>query len=377
MSPEAAEQEQEQSWAERMLETVPDLGALAEQLRTDPGEVIPPPAKVRALVGTARLFGDQRPEHMTAELERERAELLQFARQAVEKLRQGRGLAVPLTAEEQRGAAAMVTFITRPALLVQNGTFVEPPAMWKEDLDRRKSLIERTLRSVGRIEIEGDPLHPWVGTGWVVADGLLITNRHVVKVFAAPVSQAAGETRWRIREGLRARIDFGEEWQSAADPDGRSTFDVPAEEPIRVHPVHDLALVPVKRTSRGGTPLPERLLLAANGDALVEGTKVYVAGYPAVDDRGRELSSMYRLFASIFDVKRLQPGQIMQVLPETGTLLHDCSTLGGNSGSCVVDLRTGRVAGLHYAGFHRHANLAIAFWQLVDDPLLREAGVRF
>lgn len=84
---------------------------------------------------------------------------------------------------------------------------------------------------------------------------------------------------------------------------------------------------------------------------------------------------MYRLFEGIFDVKRLQPGQVMELLPESSTLLHDCSTLGGNSGSCVVDLTTNRAVALHYGGFHRHANVAVALWMLGQEPLLREAGV--
>jgi S1-C subfamily serine protease len=375
-----APEDGEKSLADLVIRTVPDLDDLRSRITSDPGAVIPPPSKVRALVGTAHLFGDQRPEQLTEEMERERQELLRFARMAVEAIGKGRGVHVPLTAEESRGAQAILTFVTRPALLVQDDKFVEPPPLWAEKLTRRRQRIQRTLPSVGRIEVDGHPRRiPWVGTGWVVRPGVVMTNRHVVEEFAEPEAGDETQTRWRIRPGMAARIDFGEEWPPSAD-EGR-TYDVPGDALIRVYPerAYDLALVSVSQTARGSgaRPFPAPLPIASNGDAITEGQPVYTVGYPARDPRSRELAAMYRLFDAIFDVKRLQPGQVMQVLPETNTALHDCSTLGGNSGSCVVDLETNQVIGLHYAGLHRHANLAIALWKLVDDRFLRDAGVTF
>ena len=55
----------------------------------------------------------------------------------------------------------------------------------------------------------------------------------------------------------------------------------------------------------------------------------------------------------------------------------DSSTLGGNSGSCVIDLEMNQVVGLHFGGLYREANQAVALWQLTEDPLLRSAGVNF
>jgi hypothetical protein len=51
--------------------------------------------------------------------------------------------------------------------------------------------------------------------------------------------------------------------------------------------------------------------------------------------------------------------------------------LGGNSGSCVVDLETNQVIGLHFAGQYMQYNEAVALWRLADDPLLGRAGVNF
>jgi hypothetical protein len=346
------------SLGEHAAEILPDLDTLAEQLRADTGEALPKLAKVRALIGP-NAFGAG--GEITAELQREREELLGFARRAVEALRQCRGMEIRLMPEEEIGVQALLAFTARPAILVQDGRFAEPPPVWRELDDLYRSGIEATLPSVGRVEVLGHPQLTWAGTAWVAAPGFVVTNRHVVQ---------------RIEEGQGARIDFGRELD--VPPDERKIFDVREDEPVLVHPEHDLALVPVARRSRDGAdPLPPALSIAADGGEVGEGRKVYVAGHPARDDRAPERLLQYRLFQGIFDVKRLQPGQVMQVLPETGTLLHDCSTLGGNSGSPVIDLETNQVIGLHYAGFHRHANLAVALWRLADDPLLSAAGVGF
>jgi V8-like Glu-specific endopeptidase len=64
------------------------------------------------------------------------------------------------------------------------------------------------------------------------------------------------------------------------------------------------------------------------------------------------------------------------VYPYRALFTHDCSTLGGNSGSCVIDLESNRVLGLHFKGRYLEANWAVALWKLADDPLLKKAGVR-
>lgn len=353
-------------------------GELLDRLDRDPNAVLPPPAKVRALVSDLGLFGNQRVS--TPELERAREELLHFARRAIDALRQGRDPAVPPTPEEETGAAVLKAFVVRPVLLIQDDEFVTPQPPWQEDLEHFRSRIQRkTLPGVCRIAVDGALRAPLVGTGWLAAPGLLMTNRHVVQGFTRPVSTAERETRWRVIDGVRARADFAEEEEGAPGYRPDRTFDVPAGAEILVHPEADLALVPVAGASRGPEPrlLPVPLVLAAGGESMVEGRKVYAVGYPANDPFNEDPLNKNLLFQAIYNVKRLQPGQVMQVLADRGAVLHDCSTLGGNSGSCLVDLATNQVVGLHYAGYHRRGNFAVALWNLVGDPLLREAGVRF
>ena len=58
-------------------------------------------------------------------------------------------------------------------------------------------------------------------------------------------------------------------------------------------------------------------------------------------------------------------------------ILHDCSTLGGNSGSPLIDLETHKVIGLHFGGIEKNANFAIPLFAMTQDPLLVACGVNF
>ena len=47
-----------------------------------------------------------------------------------------------------------------------------------ERLERARPHLDRAIKAVGRIELKGSWME-WVGTGWLVADDILVTNRHV------------------------------------------------------------------------------------------------------------------------------------------------------------------------------------------------------
>jgi Trypsin-like peptidase domain len=117
--------------------------------------------------------------------------------------------------------------------------------------------------------------------------------------------------------------------------------------------------------------------MAASEPAHLPERDVYVVGYPALDTRRNEPAPIRRIFADIFDVKRLQPGRTVGYSTEYSAIQHDCSTLGGNSGSPVVDLETNQVIGLHFGGRYGVGNYAVALWQLAGDPLLRRGGLSF
>ena len=122
---------------------------------------------------------------------------------------------------------------------------------------------------------------------------------------------------------------------------------------------------------RGGCP----------GTSHLEGRQVYMIGYPArVRTRERNDPEMVaRIFRDAYNVKRVQPGQLRGCLQfrNVQLLQHDCSCLGQSSGSCLVDLETHQVLGLHLSSRYLETGTAIPLWVLRDDPLMRRAGVTF
>lgn len=291
--------------------------------------------------------------------------LVDAVRRAADRIAQAGADAV-LDEAERRGAEAIVALLGRPALLVQEGMFAPPPAPWRV-LERHRARIEATLPAVGRVEIAGEDGRPCgVGTGFLAGPGVLMTNRHVAELFCA----AEGDGVWRMRPEARGHVDFLEEHR------GVRAHEFALTDVVGVHPRHDLALLRVAPASREGRPLPAPLTVAASGGEMRTGRPVYVVGYPAYDDRN-PVAEMLILFSGVFEVKRLQPGKVVRVEERAGQLVHDASTLGGNSGSCVVDLETHRVVGLHAGGLVALGNTAVALWRLRGDPLLRRAGVAF
>jgi endonuclease G len=188
-----------------------------------------------------------------------------------------------------------------------------------------------------------------VGTGWLVADGIVVTNRHVAREFGRRNGARftfAGFTG----VAMAASIDFRE----ARGLDQAREFRVVEILHIEAEAGPDLALLRVEPGS-GGSPLADPIPLAVG--AAVAGRHVAVIGYPARDSRIPDDALMQSIFGDVYDQKRLAPGQLMAVLPDLVT--HDCSTLGGNSGSVVLDLEDGGAVALHFAGRFLEANHAV------------------
>jgi endonuclease G len=145
-----------------------------------------------------------------------------------------------------------------------------------------------------------------------------------------------------------------------------------------IHPYWDMALLRVD-------DLPTDHVLRLSVKSLEEllDHKVVVIGYPARDDRS-DLALQDRVFNRTYNVKRLQPGfiraraEIQSFENNVNAMTHDASTLGGNSGSAVIDIDSGDVVALHFAGEYLKANYAVPMWELARDsrvtPLLNFEG---
>lgn len=259
---------------------------------------------------------------------------------------------------ENNGTEAIILRFGRPSLLVQRDTFDVPASdTWKARLDPTRAKLETAIRSIGRVEVPTLGV-PYVGTAWIIAPGIAVTNRHVADVFA--VRGANDEFAFRMTpEGQPyvADLDFHEEAGT------ETPFEVDLDRILFMaedrQGAPDVALVGVK--PRGRRPLPLPLPLFEGAPRV--GQVVAAIGYPAADPRN-DASDEARIFGNVFNVKRLAPGEVTGLLGGGAVFTHDCTTLGGNSGSAIVDVETGAVLGLHFAGIYLRNNYALAASEL-------------
>jgi endonuclease G len=121
----------------------------------------------------------------------------------------------------------------------------------------------------------------------------------------------------------------------------------------------DVALLHLRDTGEDGDTQPAVIELMTKDeiDQAGVGSWVGVIGYPAHDSRN-DLADQQRIFDGVYNVKRLAPGQVTAVVA-ADLLHHDCTTLGGNSGSVVVHLDSGKAIGLHFGGLEGAQNEAV------------------
>lgn len=250
-----------------------------------------------------------------------------------------------VTAAERDDLALLSLLAGRPAIPVRAGKYVNPPPQWAF-LDRTR--IDSRLAAVGRIDVNGAQ----IGTGFVVSANTIMTNRHVAK----DVEQIAGSTL------TGAVIDFDRELEGGS----RTARLV---EPIWVSTIKeiDLALFRIE-----GDAIPKPLYMQTTPPPSVEDRIVFAIGYPFCDNAGTTPTEvMAAVFREALGIKRVQPGKLRGIDPlDERHVRHDCSTLGGSSGSCIIDYATGLVCGLHYRGTYTKSNLAVALWTVADHEMI-------
>jgi hypothetical protein len=355
-----------------LLQQLPNLDQLSDNLAQDTSEILtrafPTEDLARASAGELSFgigFMDTGEADLPQVEEVDRERWVSAGIRAVNKLKVD-GEGADLSGEELIGLEAIVHIEARPAILIQDGHFFPPPVEWQA-LESQRDQIESNFRRVGRIEVVNHPTYEWVGTGFLVGENVIMTNRHVAEIFC----KRGCLGRWEIEPEMTAKIDYVEELGSLASAEFALTSI------IGIHSTFDLALFKAEPVSSTGASLPQPLAVSSRQPANLLGGTVYCVGYPAWDGRRNDPEVMRKIFSNIFNVKRFQPGKVMSYSNAKKILTHDCSTLGGNSGSCVVDLESNQVIGLHFGGRYLQGNSAVALWELTNDRLLRRGRVNF
>jgi hypothetical protein len=364
---------QEQHWLASVL---PSAQQLDEVLGNDPVAALLGLARSRAPVETG-FVGDPGDD---PELKKQFA-IAQAAAAALKN-----NPTVALTAEQTQALHAFVHLLARPALRVHGGAIPAIPQSW-ERLDTAHLLVIRRIRGVGRIDTS---TRAHVGTGWFVAESLLLTNRHVAGALCGldPHSDAA----W-LSKLPAAVVATNATWDR--DPAARPVWD-PAEAPsaasttvgtitkIRVcHKLLDMALLDVTGIADSKALV---LRIHAAAPAALAQHDVYLAGYPGVTPPFGVSPQVAKLLfpdASSSGLKRVSPGQLVALVEDLPIAAdkpcesHNGSTLGGSSGSPIIDFDNHRVIALHYAGQYGVANYAVPLWLVKDDPFFTDNGITF
>lgn len=311
-----------------------------------------------------------------AAIGRERDRAVESAASGLRKLA-AEGLGASLSVHERVGIEALINIHDRPALRVRDGGIGEDDPLagdWTGRLLPARELIAPVAAAVGRIDLGGSH----VGTGFVIAPGRVMTNRHVLEAIAEEFPRSGGTSRWVLTGD--ATINFAESGRGVGT--AFSIRDVIAAGPDRIDETVDfahldMAVLEVETMNGAGAALPKAIDLATDGTLAAERSQFIVIGYPAppgrnalVDPdtgliRNDIVARLGQIFGVAYSRKYLSPGEIDFPV---GTLAgdarrwifaHDATTLGGNSGSCIVHLgEPFGVIGLHFGGGTLRANYA-------------------
>jgi V8-like Glu-specific endopeptidase len=244
----------------------------------------------------------------------------------------------------QLAALELAIRTMRPAPLSKNG---ELPELEDEvasnfvDWEGFRSSVKPFLYAIGRIDLAPEK---GVGTGFLISKNLLVTNKHVLDVLSYGTN--------RLERG-QAIVRFREEYNS------RTEKPVAIIEAVAVHPTLDMSLLRIEDRTFGDGRLP----LTVETAEMKTGQAVVAIGYP-FEDKVRNPLFVSALFGDRFGVKRAAPGEIVGTASES--IFHDCSTLGGNSGSPVLSMDKARVVGIHRDGFFMYRNEAVNGKSLSD-----------
>lgn len=351
----------EHAWLLSVLPSEEELSLLGH----DPVATLLAVAKTRAPV---EMGFSGKPEDLDTDPEVRK--LFGLATKAAAKLKKDPGF-VPSSAE-QEALHAFVHLVGRPALRTVQGELTLPPEN-QPRFGNNLELVNRLIRGVGRLDnADGVPS----GTGWLIAEDLLITNNHVVAALCG--LNVHHDESWREKLDSAA-TKCSKVWAKEAELRPRwSPGDTPSSngtsarvKAVRaLHPEFDAALLEVHGV-KGSKDLV--LPVSGKGPEKQAGLEVYVPGYPAALAGQMNATVLKLLFggASPTVSKRVSPGKFV----DKNNVKHDASTLGGSSGSPIIAFDDHEVRSLHYVGVYGKSNSAVPFWKLRGDPFLTENGI--
>lgn len=181
------------------------------------------------------------------------------------------------------------------------------------------------------------------GSGTVMSDGRILTARHVIGfpgfLFGSPASQQAAATARFNHVVNGADADLAVSGFAPLPTEDYCWINAPAQAPAGL----------------GGLVWQTTPMTAS--EIKAKKFRVAVIGHPAPPSPAEEkvAALVYGEADMEKGYKRLMPGLLhpdnpLVEIDGTSYLLHDCSTVAGASGACLIDLDTGTILGVHVSG---------------------------
>lgn len=213
-----------------------------------------------------------------------------------------------------------------------------------QSISEASSTIQGWGRSVARLVFVGDGNGQFLCTGFLVALDLFLTNNHCIK------------TPTEMSSGL-AEFDY--------DRPDATPVTLRFKKIVMTNQALDFTLL------RLATPSDRPPFTFDT--SVTENRPMVIIQHPA--GRPKQVS---------IENCKVFGAQIPGVTPTLTDFGHGCDTLGGSSGSPVIDIQSGRVLGLHHLGFippNQPINRAVRIQQILDflntelrdDPAARQA----
>ncbi|MFZ0888514.1 MAG: serine protease [Candidatus Binataceae bacterium] len=271
----------------------------------------------------------------------------------------------PSAPEKLQQVDEVIRYITRPIWVVCGGepwyvtTQVAacmdpgPSVAFAAVVQPKISLVRAAAQATGLMTAYDDDgaslkTRGQLGTAVVVGEKYVVTNRHVIEEGRVGF-QTEATGKWSLYPGIAVKIEFPYEYNKCSLP--TPTKEVRVRGISYVDPKLDFAIL---ETEPG---LPSKVTFGSSDD-VDPGDRVVVLGYPTrpPDNAVKTPELIDKAFCAPngrtpFPAERMAAGQVFreESAPD-GYFAHDASTWGGNSGSLVIDLATGTVAGLHSHG---------------------------
>ena len=245
------------------------------------------------------------------------------------------------------------------------------------------TVLRPAYQATGRIgfEQEGKPTSEdySFGTGFLITPCHVLTNRHVDGFYG---------------HYLRGEDCGGIEFIAERDKDASDFIPFDGSDPYLV-PGLDVAIYTLSREAKNRTPIAQPDIHTQS----LEGREVVVIGYPDTHEPNNPDILAVVEDDPIFAVKRISQGHIFRHSSDEddplgvtvsvditdsksmpmSAICHNASTLGGNSGSPILDIETGELLGVHFAGYKifnkkEAANLGMAVALLRTNISPRKLG---